>query len=277
MPRYLLVASEADPVATAVLEHWGTPPATGEHLDGTAIRALTPDAWLLRRPGRHVNDEGLDARLPRALREARVPLVFPSIHRSESGVPCYTVHPLGNLGDAAEVGGAPGRLTPTAPRLMTDALRRLREAGRSLGLPATYEATHHGPFLGQPAFFAEIGFGPAEGPTPEAVAALSKVLLALAEEPGDRVALGIGGGHYVPHLTDLALTRAWAFGHLVSRHALARASREQLESALALTPGAEGIVYARALDAEEPKLRDLAPRLRETAAPRRTAGTVGAA
>lgn len=272
-PRYLLVVSAADPVAVAVAEHWGTPAPTGHLVDGAPLRAVRPDVWMLKRPGRHIHDERLDLRLPADVLPEPAPMVFPSIHASESGRPCFTVHPLGNFGTEAEVGGAAGQLTPAAPRWMTDALRRLAEAGRAIGLSATFEATHHGPYLERPAFFAEIGFGDSSAPPPEAVRALAATLLELAEDPADRVALGVGGGHYVPHLTELALDRRWAFGHLVSRHALARATGEELRAALAKTRGAEGIVFARAADAEDPKVQGLARRLRETEAPRRGVGT----
>lgn len=271
--RYLLALSDLDPVARAVGERWGTRATVGQLADGTAVRGLDRGVGFVRRPGHHVLDEGLAALIPEALLAREAPIVFPSIHRSEQGVTCLTVHPLGNLGVEAEVGGLPGRLTPTAPRLMTDALRRLAEAGGPLGLTATFEATHHGPWLARPAFFAEIGFGDAPSPPADAVAALAAVLPALEEDPRDRVALGVGGGHYVPHLTELALERRWAFGHLVSRHGLARATRATLVEALALTPGAEGIVYARAADAEDPKIAGLGPRRRDNEAPRRSAGS----
>jgi D-aminoacyl-tRNA deacylase len=148
----------------------------------------------------------------------------------------------------------------------------LAEAGRTLGLPATYEATHHGPAADHPSFFVEIGFGRGDTPPADAVAALARLLPMLAEDPSDRIALGIGGGHYVPHLTELALDRRWAFGHLVSRHGFAAATRTILAEALEKTPGAEGIVFARTADAEDPKVDGLGRRLRESEAPQRDLG-----
>lgn len=270
-PRYLIVLSEADPVARAVAERWGPLPAVGPVVDGTPLRRLSEAAVVLRRPGLHIHDDALDPLLSPVPALDPLPLVFPSIHRSESGQPCFTAHPLGNFGSEAEVGGRPRRLVPTAPRLMTAALRRLHEAGKEIGLTATFEATHHGPLLARPAFFVEIGFGEAPGPSPGAVAGLARALADLEEEPADRVVVGVGGGHYVPHLTDLALRRRWAFGHLISRHALERAAREELAEALRGTPGGEGFLFARAADAERPVLQGLAPRRRENEAPRREA------
>ncbi|MGA8543422.1 MAG: D-aminoacyl-tRNA deacylase [Thermoplasmata archaeon] len=268
---YLIIVSEADPVAVRVAAHWGTPESTGAHVDGAPVRRLSTGAMMLRRPGRHIFDEQLDARLPAELREARVSLVFPSIHRSEQNVECLTVHPLGNPGPTAEVGGRPRSLVPTDPLRMTAALRAMAEKGAPLGIRATFEATHHGPELSQPAFFIEVGFGTAPGPSEDAVRILAEVLPDLAPEPGDRVALGVGGGHYAPHFTDLALRRRWAFGHLLSRHALGVLDASTAKAAWDTSTGAEGILYARAEDARLPALGGLGPRLRDGESPLRTA------
>ena len=270
--RYLLVLSELDPVARAVGERVGTPALVARLLDGSTVRALAEGVGIVRRPGHHVHDDALGSLVPPELLAQGAPLVFPSIHRSESGLACFTVHPLGNFGDEAEVGGLPGRLTPTAPRLMTDALRQLTRAGSAIQLGATFEATHHGPLLPQPAFFVEIGYGAEAAPPSGAVDRLVEVLPSLTEDTADRVVLGVGGGHYVPHLTELAQDRRWAFGHLVSRHALARSSRAVLAEALRLTPEADGILFARAADADDPKVEGLAPRVRESEAARRSTG-----
>ncbi len=268
-PPYLLVIAESDPVAVRVAERWGVPPATDHRVDGTPVRALSSAAFLLRRPGPHVADEHLDARLPPALRAMRPTLLFPSIHRSERGVACLTVHPLGNPGSGAEIGGAPRAFAPADAHLMAEILRRLDEGQGRSGLPATYEATHHGPLLGLPAAFVEIGFDPAPEPPPAAVRLLADVLPALAPELTDRVALAVGGGHYAPHFTELALRRRWAFGHLLSRHALEDLPAETARDAYRASGGADGVVFARAQDAEHPAFAGWAVRRRDGEAPAR--------
>ena len=270
-PDYLLVVSEEDPVARAVAENWGTPPASPWHVDGTPIRTLAPGVHLLRRPGWHIHDEHLDRRLPADLRTLRPVLVFPSIHRSERGVASLTVHPLGNVGPASDVGGEPRRLVPSSPALMTAALRSLAEGAGSVGIPATFEATHHGPALDLPAFFAEIGSTEGIAPPADAVRLLSTTLAHLAVADDDRVALGVGGGHYAPHFTELALKRRWAFGHILSRHALAVADRTVAEEAYASTPAAVGILFARAEDAGAPLWSGIGPRRKDNDADVRVA------
>ena len=269
-PSVLFVLSDLDPVARAVGELWGTPASTGWHVDGASVRELGSGRYLLRRAGRHVEDERLDGRLPEALRAQRPTLAFPSIHRSEQGILSLTVHPLGNVGPRAEVGGRGGALVPTDPRRMTATLRLLAEGATALGLPASFEATHHGPYVELPAFFAEIGIGPAAAPTPESARLLAHALLEAADDPSDRVVLGVGGGHYAPHFTELALDRRFAFGHLISRHAQVHADSGTAQDAWRLTPGATGILFARAEDARHPVWASVGPRARDRDAPRRS-------
>lgn len=271
-PSYLVLASEEDPVASRVVARWGTPAATGWIVDGIPIRILSERALLLRRPGLHIHDERVDLLLPKELRDRRPTLLFPSIHRSEQNVECLTVHPLGNPGETAEVGGRAHTLVPTDPRRMTAALRLLDEHARGSRLTVTYEATHHGPEVALPAFFVEIGYGRAAAPGDDAVRVLARVIPEIGPDPGDRVALGVGGGHYAPHFTDLALRRHWAFGHLLSRHALTQLQTTTARAAWEGTEGAEGILYARAEDAKLPALAGLGPRLRDGESPRRSDG-----
>ncbi len=269
--RYLVVLAEPDPVARAIAARWAALPASEVKLAGATVREVTPEVWALRRAGRHIHDEQLEADLALAGPAVQgLTVVFPSIHWSESGARCFTVHPLGNWGESADVGGRPRSLVPTAPRAMTAALRALSDRARTLGIPATFEATHHGPWLHRPSFFIEVGGGPrSEAPAHEEIAVIAEVLEELGEVREDRIALGIGGGHYVPHLTALALERHWAFGHLLPRHALDTLDPAMAGMALAGTPGCEGVVYSRATDADRDVLRALGPRLRDQDAPRR--------
>ena len=263
---YVIVVAEGDPVARRVGERWGTP----ERYPGAAgeppLRRLAPGIGLLRRPGLHIHDDGL--RVGGIGVGAPAPtLVFPSVHRSANSRETLTVHPLGNPGDSAEVGGLPRTFVPADARRMTDALRRVAELAERMAWPASFEATHHGPHLVQPAFFVEIGAADFDRPPEEAVRGFAELLSAIRAAPEDRVAVGIGGGHYAPHFTELALERRWAFGHLLPRHALASGGPDVVRAALAATSGVEGLLYHRAQDALDAPWVDLAPRLRERDAP----------
>src|SRR5205807_5140421 len=107
-------------------------------------------------PEPHPYRDHLDRDLESGFQEPADLVVYRSKHRSESGRPSLTVHPIGNPG-AAEFGGQPRTLVPSAPRWMTSALRSLRQAGGHLGYVVTFEATHHGPYLTSPTFYIEQG------------------------------------------------------------------------------------------------------------------------
>jgi D-tyrosyl-tRNA(Tyr) deacylase len=267
----LIVLSEADPVARAVASRWGAAPSTGERVDGASVHRLGPDRYFVRRPGLHLEDDGLERLLPAALAGQSPTLIFASVHRSDSGQRCFTVHPLGNPGPSATLGGRPRVVGPVDPRAMGGVLRELFERGSEVGLPATYEATHHGPALGLPAFFAEVAVAEGARPSAEEIDVLAAALREHRTDPHDRVALAVGGGHYAPRFTDLARVRCWAFGHILSRHALEEIDRPTVEAALAGTLGAEGLLFARAQDRANPALVGIGPELRESDAPRRTA------
>ncbi|MDX1535097.1 MAG: D-aminoacyl-tRNA deacylase, partial [Thermoplasmata archaeon] len=69
----------------------------------------------------------------------------------------------------------------------------------------------------------------------------ARTLLALG--PADHpVALGVGGGHYVPRLTDVALGRQVSFGHMIPTYALDTLSEPVFRDAISRTPGA-GLAY----------------------------------
>ena len=269
--NYVVVLSEEDPVAQAVSSGWGHLPRTDHEVDGTPIRRLSETAGVLRRKGLHIFDDAVRVDFPLGANGFPPTLVFPSVHRSASSRETLTVHPLGNPGESAEVGGRPGRLVPSDARLMAAALRRWAEVGTRIGWPTSFESTHHGPSLEQPAFFVEIGAADWARPPKEAVDGLRSLLAGLESDPRDRLALGLGGGHYAPHFTDLVLERRWAFGHLLPRHALEGDALPRIEEAWRCTPGCEGLIYHRAQDAEGRPWMDRWPRLRDTDAERRDA------
>lgn len=250
---------------------WGTGVATGEHVDGAPIRRKDERLHYLRRPAVHLHDERLDLRLPPRLLAARPTLLFPSVHRSGSGTRCFTVHPLGNPGAQADLGGRPGTLVPTDPRGMAALLRSVREESRALGLPSTFEVTHHGPEVALPAFFAEIAVSEEGRPSDAEVSVLATAIVAAVPDPRDQVALAVGGGHYAPHFTDLVRSRRWAVGHILSRHALQELAPATARAAWAQTPGARGILYARAQDRDHPAFAGIGPALRDSEAPARDA------
>ncbi len=204
------------------------------------------EAIMVEIAGPSVTAETLDA----DLRHLGLPfrdVWFLSRHRAQSGQPSLTVHPIGNHGPSAEVGGRPESLCPAASRDMGALLRRLQVHRDAANLPheVTYEATHHGPFTRYPSVFVEIGSDESWYDEPEGgrvvARAIEDVLCGEGRTEGP-VLVGVGGGHYVPRMTDVALAGEADFGHLVPAYAVdPESDGEVLERAVRATPGCEGI------------------------------------
>jgi D-aminoacyl-tRNA deacylase len=215
------------------------------------------DSVLVTIPDLHLTHDHVDREAEALLGGAPDVVVFLSKHRSESRTPSLTVHPIGNFGPA-DFGGSAGTLVTTAPRIMTETLRAVRREASDLDYAVTFEATHHGPLLEAPAFFIEAGSTEREWGDPAAAEALMRALL--SAEPGSSpIAIGVGGGHYVPRLTDLALRRDVAFGHLVAGYALPFLTDAMIDQVVARTPGAT-LVYFHRKAVEKGTLRDLQAR-----------------
>ena len=213
---------------------------------------------LVSIPEHHLLRDRLDRDLAAALGEPIELVVYLSKHRSESRTASLTVHPIGNP-RAADFGGRPGTLVPAAPRWMTAALRRLRVEARGLPYEVTFEATHHGPYLETPTFYIEQGSTEREWTDPQASAAIARTLLDL-ETVDAPVAVGLGGGHYAPRHTDVAVARRVAFGHLLPTHALEGLSDDLLAQAVARTPDAS-LAYVHRKSLGKPETRVLESRL----------------
>jgi len=111
-----LVASEADEASLSQrdellgIESW-----KDEDPFGGRPSWRLRDLVLLTIPEPHLYRDHLDRDLESGFQEPADLVVYLSKHRSESGRPSLTVHPIGNPG-AAEFGGQPQTLVPSAPR-----------------------------------------------------------------------------------------------------------------------------------------------------------------
>jgi len=144
-------------------------------------------------------------------------VVFPSRHSGETGA-LLTAHFTGNLGPA-EYGGADGALAMAAPAALDRVVAAFAEHA-----PERYdtgiECTHHGPSeVGAPSLFVELGSGPEQWADAEAARAVARSILALeglADPLGDRVLVGIGGGHYAKRFERVLRKTGWAVGHVAA-------------------------------------------------------------
>ncbi len=173
--------------------------------------------YLVHIKGPKIYAENIDAEIRKKLRIEFENIIVASKHKSESKMKSLTVHPIGNW-SIAEYGGKDRCVVPTNPHLMTQALRILKKNAVS-GYNVSFEATHHGPYLETPTFFIEIGSTEEEWKDEKAGEAIAKTILQL-EEKRYPSAMGFGGGHYVPRITDVALEYRISFGHMVPRYAV---------------------------------------------------------
>jgi len=205
---------------------------------------------------RHIRHENLDKEIKEKLKIQPDEIIVVSRHRSKTGEPTLTTHPLGNYGEA-KFGGKPRTLVTAMPRLMTYLLRVLNKSAKEEKLyhDVCFEVTHHGPYLEVPAMFVEIGSTEDEwrNPLPGKIIAKSliKALEAYTSDENllsdNKIVIGIGGGHYAPRFTELALSRKVAFGHMIPSYQIEAGNidEEMVLAAFKATLGAVGAYIHR--------------------------------
>ncbi len=205
----------------------------------------------------HLDEDYVDNRVAHSLGVLPEVVVFASRHRAESRIPTLTVHPIGNFA-AAEFGGKPGTLNPSSPHLMTSALRALRTAAQGLSFSVSFETTHHGPILNSPAFYIEIGSYEELWDRQDAAKAIAKAILSVKEEEFP-VVVCVGGGHYAPRFSEVALSRRVSIGHMAANYALDSLDEAMIRQMAEKSAGAKK-VYFHKKGMPKPKYRELRER-----------------
>lgn len=252
----LVLVSRADPASVTIrdalldMEPWKERGA----FEGLPVRER-PGFLMAEVDRLHLECDHLDSRL-RAAGLSFDTILVASKHRAESGKPALTVHPIGNF-DAADVGGYPRRLVPTAPQVMSRVLRRLHAEARGLKHQVTFEATHHGPYLETPTAFVEIGTDERAWSDPDLGRRMARAILA-ANEPsaGDDAPtlVVIGGSHYAPRATDLVRNARANVGHIIPSYAIERGIHPGVVlDAIRLTPGCQGYYLDERLRSARPE------------------------
>jgi D-aminoacyl-tRNA deacylase len=195
----------------------------------------------------HLYHDDIDQRIVKELQITPEVIIFASRHRSQSQKKTLSVHPIGNFGEAL-YGGRDGVLVPSAPVFMTEALRKLYhiKVVRQLSYDVCYEVTHHGPFLCTPSFFIEIGSSEREWTNKTIAQVLAEVLLEIPSFCGNdagEIAIGVGGGHYAPRFTDIALKGRLAFGHMVPMYHLNCLNPSLIDQLILTTPHVETVYF----------------------------------
>ena len=256
---YLIVTSEEDVASMNIRERllamadWEE---CGE-FDGSPVLAHGDFIMILIREI-HLEADDLDRRIKDEAGLEPDCLIFASRHKSKSGLRTLTVHPIGNYGEA-KFGGRERTVVPAAPRSMTRALLLLKRHASELDFNISFECTHHGPYLETPCFFIEIGSDEVAWPEVEPGNAIARTILDLdttGEVSGDRVAIGVGGGHYAPRHTHLVMDRQVSIGHMIPSYALDNVDDDSVSHVIERTPGCE-VVYFHRKAMNKPRYREL--------------------
>jgi len=198
----------------------------------------------------HIYENRIDEKVSKELNIEIDQVIFISKHASKAGIDSLTVHPIGNLGKA-KYGGEDGKLVPASPHDMTKALRILKSyhsRDRELSdYSVSFEATHHGPYLKTPSFYIEIGSDKDQWKDKKAGAVIADTVIDLEEYPIENypVTVCIGGGHYAPRFTDLALKKKVSIGHMVPGWGLKFLTSKTFSKIIEKTPEAEFIYFDR--------------------------------
>jgi D-aminoacyl-tRNA deacylase len=175
----------------------------------------------------------LDAEVFHALGIQPQVMVYLSRHSSKTGLKSLTVHPIGNFSHA-RYGGFFRQLVHCCPGGMTSALRLMHAAARKAALPhqVSFEVTHHGPYLNTPTFFIEIGSDEEAWAERESAEVIARTVLEVTSGEGGPVLVGVGGGHYAPRHTSVALKKDVNYSHLVPSHSIAGLGSQTLDKML---------------------------------------------
>jgi D-aminoacyl-tRNA deacylase len=203
-------------------------------------------------PDKKIRHENIDQEVQDQLHIDPDIAIFLSRHRSKTGEPTLTVHPIGNFSDA-QFGGQPKTLVPAAPKMMAHLLRLIKKNLQltNLQYKVCYEVTHHGPFLRIPTLFVEVGSTEIQWQQKEPATIIATSLLEQLRTYQDEndfpkdspVLLGIGGGHYAPRFTDIAFQKKVAFGHMIPTYKIDEGTidDEILEKTIQATPNLTGV------------------------------------
>ena len=224
----MIIASAKDPAAQNILKQ---------------LLELYPFEKSPDLPGAYVHLDALAMRIEGEATQMVSPpvsadeIIVASRHVSESGKPTLTVHASGELDKK--------KLAIAAPATMKSALEALLEARTELGLAhdVSLEATHHGPTgLGVPVTFIEIGSSSEQWRDEHAGEAVARAIIAATTPAKCRRAIGIGGPHYAPRHTEVALRTGIGIGHILPRYA--GLDEELIGLAVARTSGGAELLAA---------------------------------
>lgn len=183
-------------------------------------------------------EDHLDQRWEAQSGECVREIIFPSRHVAASGQASLTLHPIGvphlPKNEVGPYGGHGGMAPPPSTRLASWWKRLLVMAPSDPnveGFDLSLEVTHHGPTVGVPCLFIEVGSTDATWGHEGAARLLARImhegLLGSENDAwdadkhgGQLVLVTLGGGHYAPRANQLAAIEGVWLGHMLATYAL---------------------------------------------------------
>ena len=183
-------------------------------------------------------EDHLERRWHDATGELVSEIIFPSRHVAASGQASLTLHPIGvphlPLGEHGQYGGYGGSPPPPSTRLAPWwklLLKRAPKDNRVDGFDVSLEVTHHGPSVGVPCLFIEVGSTEATWGHRGAADVLAHLIRDglfsdaksewnSVDHEGQIVLVTLGGGHYAPRANQLAALDGVWLGHMLATYAL---------------------------------------------------------
>src|SRR4030042_931298 len=180
----LIVSSAEDPASTHIKDCLLEQTTWEEHgiFYNTPVYRHTSmkNLVMVTIPDKKIRHENIDQEVHEQLHLTPDIAIFLSRHRSKTGEPTLTVHPIGNYADA-KFGGKAKTLVPSSPKLMTQLLRIIKKNADYAKLihQVCFEVTHHGPYMDAPTIFVEVGSNEDEWKRQEPADEIAKSILEL--------------------------------------------------------------------------------------------------
>ncbi len=167
-------------------------------------------------------------------------IIFASKHKSEKNKKTLSIHAPGNWRNA-EFGGENQKICKTSALFQKQLFEKLNANMEKFPIKKynlTLECTHHGPLIGKPCVFVEIGATETEWKDRKAAfvvaKAISETMEQFKENPYNEIAVGVGGPHYCPNFNKIQLNSNVAISHIIPQYVLPL-SEEMIKQALEKT------------------------------------------
>jgi len=216
--KYLIIASKQDPAGVNIvnqLQQFRPNPV----LSGMSKDKPSFDFYMVEEDILH--EENLD--IEKINRYDFI--IFASKHESGSKEKTLSIHSPGNW-RTARGGGKSGKISYSSSLFNKTMFEVLNEEANQSdltkehhGYKVTLECTHHGPLIGKPCVFIEIGSEEHQWNDKRAGFVLAKTIKRTIDEfkenPYREIAIGLGGPHYCPNFNKIQKDSNVAISHVI--------------------------------------------------------------